>query len=270
VTPGKLVKLGKLVSFAARCRVLKMARTAALAAGAIGMLRAGAAAGTGASAGSRAGANEPIPTASLARALAAVKSEGRDGGGMVLLNVWATWCDPCRAELPELLRFYRENRSRGVRLVMVSADDPEQQADVRRVLREAVMAAGIGVELEPQVFIKAEDDTVFVDGLDQRWSGALPATFAFDAAGARKRSWLGPVTASELEAELGVKPGLTPRPAGTNSQAPGLGARSAEGAGGAGAGGRPARNRAVGSTPRAPRVPRAPAPSREVAPQTDK
>ena len=39
---------------------------------------------------------------------------------LVLVNVWATWCDPCREELPELLRAYREHRAQGLRLVMIS------------------------------------------------------------------------------------------------------------------------------------------------------
>lgn len=169
-----------------------------------------------------------IPTASLATILAAVRAAGAPGptgpagAKVVLVNVWATWCDPCRAELPELLRFYRDHRARGLRLVMVSADEPEQEAEVARVLREAVAAAGLGVELPPTAFIKNEDDTTFVNGLDVTWSGALPATFAFDCRGARlgarTHAWLGPVTAAALAEGVGAQLGLTASSAGADSQ----------------------------------------------------
>src|SRR4051812_35688402 len=58
--------------------------------------------------------------------LAAILAEAKASGApLVLVNVWATWCDPCREELPDLLRVYREHRAQGLRLVMISADDAD-------------------------------------------------------------------------------------------------------------------------------------------------
>jgi cytochrome c biogenesis protein CcmG, thiol:disulfide interchange protein DsbE len=57
-------------------------------------------------------------------------------GDVVLLNVWATWCAPCRAEMPSIERLHREFGPRGLRIVAVSVDDPGQQKAVRDFARE--------------------------------------------------------------------------------------------------------------------------------------
>lgn len=44
-------------------------------------------------------------------------------GSVVLLNLWATWCGPCRFEIPELQRMHAENAARGFKVIGVSLDD---------------------------------------------------------------------------------------------------------------------------------------------------
>jgi len=97
------------------------------------------------------------------------------GDRLVLLNVWATWCAPCREEFPDLLRIRREYEGRGVRLLLVSADFPDQQPAAERFL------AAQGVDF--LTYIKQGADMPFIDGLDPRWSGALPATVLYDGSG---------------------------------------------------------------------------------------
>jgi thiol-disulfide isomerase/thioredoxin len=133
----------------------------------------------------------PMP-ADLATILAAVRAPGARA---VLVNLWATWCDPCREEMPDLIRFYRAHRAEGLRLVLVSADDPESQKDVARFLTEAGAAGALA-------FIKTGDDMAFINGLDARWSGALPASFLYDSRGAQRQFWPGRVTLPDLEAAL--------------------------------------------------------------------
>ena len=128
--------------------------------------------------------------AELPEILTAVRSPGARA---VLVNVWATWCDPCRQEMPDLIRFYRDHREDGLRLVLVSADDEENRAEVARVLAEA------GLPADAVSFIKRGDDMKFINGLDRHWSGALPASFLFDGRGRKRHTWAGPVSYRVLE-----------------------------------------------------------------------
>ena len=135
----------------------------------------------------------------LATILAEAKASGAPA---VLVNVWATWCDPCREELPDLLRLYHDHRAAGLRLVLISADDADARDQVAQVLSAATARAGVGRALDATSYLKQDDDMKLIDGLDPRWSGALPATFLFDAAGRRVRSWLTPVTYADVDAAI--------------------------------------------------------------------
>lgn len=49
-------------------------------------------------------------------------------GKVMLVNLWATWCGPCRSETPELVRLYKEYQARGVEFVGLSTEDPVASA----------------------------------------------------------------------------------------------------------------------------------------------
>jgi thiol-disulfide isomerase/thioredoxin len=122
----------------------------------------------------------PFEAATADRVLAAVREPGARA---VLVNVWATWCPPCRAEFPDMIRVAREFRGDGLRMVLVSADFDASLTQAREFLADH--------DVDFPSYHKAGDDMVFINTLDSLWSGALPATFLYDAAGHRVRFWEG-------------------------------------------------------------------------------
>ena len=105
------------------------------------------------------------------------------GSKAVMVNVWATWCIPCREEFPDLVRVHRELEGDGFRLILISADFDGQLAEVEAFLSDQ------GVDFP--TLIKAEDDMKFIDALSEDWTGAMPATFLFDGSGTLKEFWEG-------------------------------------------------------------------------------
>jgi thiol-disulfide isomerase/thioredoxin len=113
-------------------------------------------------------------------------------GKVILFDFWATWCEPCRAELPQLLKLERKWHGRGLVLVTVSADSADQQQAALEFLERS------GVRFPAFVKqVKADDD--FINSVDKKWSGALPALFLYDRSGHRVASFVGEVEISNIE-----------------------------------------------------------------------
>jgi len=55
-------------------------------------------------------------------------------GKVVLVNFWATWCVPCRKEMPLLDAFYRQHRDAGLTLIGISVDRPDRRPRVQKVM----------------------------------------------------------------------------------------------------------------------------------------
>ena len=57
-------------------------------------------------------------------------------GKVVILNFWATWCAPCRQEMPAFEAYYRKHKDEGVEIVAISMDRPVDDAKVDLVMRQ--------------------------------------------------------------------------------------------------------------------------------------
>ena len=116
-------------------------------------------------------------------------------GQVVLVNFWATWCAPCRKEMPGLAALEKKLKARGFTLVTISADEPEDAAAAEAFLRKSGVAG--------EGYLKrSRDDNKFINGIDPKWSGALPATFLYDRQGRKARSFFGEVELAEVEAAV--------------------------------------------------------------------
>lgn len=66
-------------------------------------------------------------------------------GKVLLVNLWATWCTPCRVETPELVNLYKEHRARGLEIVGLSTENPEASAEkVRQFVQDFEVNYRIG------------------------------------------------------------------------------------------------------------------------------
>jgi len=115
-------------------------------------------------------------------------------GSVVLVNAWATWCIPCRAEMPDLLALRSELREKGFELLLVTTDFDDDLGAAQEFLGSK------GVDFE--TFQKKQRDPEFIDGLDASWSGALPFSVLFDKDGNRTMAWEGKLTREEMRARV--------------------------------------------------------------------
>ena len=100
-----------------------------------------------------------------------------DAGKVVIVNRWATWCAPCREEMPALDAYYHQHRDQGLVLIALSMDDPKDAAKVRAVTKAYSFPVGFAHDAD-------------MKGYGRIWR--LPLTFVVDRKGIlRKDQWYG-------------------------------------------------------------------------------
>jgi cytochrome c biogenesis protein CcmG, thiol:disulfide interchange protein DsbE len=98
-------------------------------------------------------------------------------GKVVIINFWATWCGPCRQEMPALDAYYLQHRTQGLEIVAIAMDDEKTESKVSEVMRAFAFPATLGREAS-------------FKGYGRIWR--LPLTFVVDRRGIlRKDGWYG-------------------------------------------------------------------------------
>ena len=97
------------------------------------------------------------------------KLVANDSNKLRLINVWATWCGPCREEFPHFVEMHRMYRKRDFELITISADVPEKQADALSFLQEQHASA-------KNFLFQGKNEYELAEAVDAQWQGALPYT----------------------------------------------------------------------------------------------
>src|ERR1041385_6989046 len=95
----------------------------------------------------------------------------------LLVNFWATYCDPCRDEFPDLVKIDKDYRPRALEFVTVSLDD---MSDIKTAVPKFLdeMKAKM-----PAYLLNVSDPEPAINLVDQKWAGSLPATFLYNEKG---------------------------------------------------------------------------------------
>jgi len=97
-------------------------------------------------------------------------------GKNLLVNVWATWCVPCRDEFPDLVKLY-SLFSNSFDFVGLSVDYPE---DIKLKVLPFIIENNIQFPIYVSGFNK---DEILINFFSSNWNGAIPATFIYDKTG---------------------------------------------------------------------------------------
>ena len=108
-------------------------------------------------------------------------------GRVVLVNFWATWCEPCREEMPALVAAAKGFPSKDVAVTLVSTDTMKKTPEVVKFL---------AAQKIPFVCwqAKSTDPQTFIEAVDRTWNGAVPYTLVYDRRGEVAARLLGPQT----------------------------------------------------------------------------
>jgi thiol-disulfide isomerase/thioredoxin len=113
-----------------------------------------------------------------------------------LINFWATYCDPCRDEFPDLVKIDKDYRPLALEFVTISLDD------VSEIKTEVPKFLGSMKATMPAYLLNVSDPDPAIELVDKGWQGSLPATFLYNEKGEMVYKHIGRVNPEELRAEI--------------------------------------------------------------------
>jgi thiol-disulfide isomerase/thioredoxin len=115
-------------------------------------------------------------------------------GKILVLNVWATWCIPCKEEMPDLNKLAEKNKN--IEVVGLSIDySDEIESKIKPFLKKQPVKFRILVNTETS-------DEKLINFLSPDWSGAIPATFIYDTKGKLQQVLEGKKSYEEFQAAV--------------------------------------------------------------------
>ena len=105
-------------------------------------------------------------------------------GKVVLVNNWATWCPPCKAEMPTLEAYYQDYLAQDFVIVAIEAGEPAEE------VAEFVRQYGLSFPVWPDPEYSSQ--TAFKND-------ALPSSYVIDRQGQVRLAWVGPISRELLE-----------------------------------------------------------------------
>ena len=110
----------------------------------------------------------------------------------LLVNFWATFCDPCRDEFPDLVKIDKDYRPQNLEFVTVSLDD------VSEIKKEVPKFLDSMKATMPAYLLDVSDPEPAINLVDPKWQGDLPATFLYNEKGEVVYKHIGRVNTAEL------------------------------------------------------------------------
>lgn len=109
-------------------------------------------------------------------------------GNILLLNIWATWCEPCREEFPDLVKLSHAYKGKKLEIVTISVDYPDESDE-----KIIPFIDSLHVPFKVLVADFSSQDS-FIHKFDKEWTGAVPVTFLFDTKGKQESVLFGKQT----------------------------------------------------------------------------